>query len=272
MAPPGGKDLTYKVFGLDHMGGEVVASVFARQITDIVSGLKKVDRAENGGQRFEYTIAGLEIGSAQIEFREKIVSEKPFRTSPAKKMVDVGRQISGGRTFSPSTEAEEEIVQIYKKLSNKADTDFSYATLRGQESDPLRVDRFLKRQVDRVISSAKSAAESVKPRFFVGDAIGSFDGVIEAVDLKGDAPEARLVLTAGGKRIECVLFDMQLEEMQAVLGNRVSVTGRAVYEGLTGLPSRIEIRRARVIAKADSTGLSGALHPFDYTEWSELLG
>ena len=272
MTPPGGKDLSYKIFGLEHMGGEVIASVFAKQITDIVSTLRKVDKSENGGVRFDYTIAGLQMGSAQIEFREKLVSEKICKVSPVSKMLSVGAMVAGARAFVPTSDAEDEILRIYKKLSGKSEKDFNYAMMRGASVDPIRVDKFLNRQVSKVIDAAKAAADAMPPKFFVGNAIGAFDGVIEAVDLKGDAPEARLVLSAGGKGIDCVLFDMPLENMQAALGNRVSATGRAIYEGHTGLPSRIEIRQISVIQNLPTKGLSGSLLPFEVSDWGEGFG
>ena len=109
----------------------------------------------------------------------------------------------------------------------------------------------------RVLAAAEQAAQDIPPKFYVGAAIGSFTGVIQAVDLKGDAPEVRLVLSAGEKSINCVLFGMDLDEVRAALGNKVSVTGRAIYEGRTGLPSRIEIRRIQRFTNNSILGRSG---------------
>ena len=206
MAPPGGKDLTFKIFGLDDMGGEVPVEVFAKKISRIAAALKKVDKIENGGRRFEYVVAGLEYGSAQIDFREKPMSAKTVKKSPTARFVALGCSISSGRPLSPEGEADEVIINLYESLSRDASNSYDYATIRSGSEQMLRVDRFFHGQVERVIQSAKAAALAVPQKFFVGDAIGTFDGVIQAVDLKGDAPEVRLVLSAGGKSIDCVLF------------------------------------------------------------------
>lgn len=270
MAPPGGKDLTYKVFGLDHMQGEVFADVFAKQITKIVNSLKAIDKSANGGRRFEYVIAGLEIGSAQICFREKLVSTKRASVSPVAKIVSVGEVAVGGQPYSPSSEADDIALNVLANISAKASKSYNYATLRGEHSDLIRVDQFLNRQVRKIIQSAQSAAEDAACRYFIGNTIGTFDGVIEAVDLKGDAPAARLILSAGGKPIDCVLVKMDLDDVRSALGSRVSVSGRAIYEGRTGLPSRLEIRKIRRLGDRKISDLRGMLKNASVVDWIDF--
>ncbi|OWU70042.1 hypothetical protein [Phaeobacter sp. 22II1-1F12B] len=267
MTAPGAKDLTFKIYGLDDMGGEVPVEVFAKKISRIASALKKVDKIENGGKRFEYVVAGLEYGSAQIDFREKTMSPKPIRKSPTARFVTVGRSISSGKPVTSESEGDDVIIDLYESLSRDASSNYDYATIRSGFEQMLRVDSFFHGQVERIIQSAQAAALSVPPKFFVGDAIGTFDGVIQAVDLKGDAPEVRLVLSAGGKSIDCVLFDMDIEDVRVALGNRVAVTGRAIYEGQTGLPSRIEIRRMARFPIGSIKDLSGSVYPFEQGDW-----
>ncbi len=263
MAPPGGKDLSYKIFGLDRMQGEVVADVFAKQISSIIGGLKKADKSANGGSRFEYVIAGLKTGSAEIEFREKVVSEKPVRASPASKFLSVGATISSGVAFAPESEVDEIMLNLYSSLSKGAEESFKYATAGNGGEPIIRVDRFLNKQVSRLIASAKAAADAAPAKFFSGSAIGTFFGEIQAVDLKGDVPDARLILSPGGKPIECVLYGMDLSEVRLALGSRVSVTGTAIYEGQTGLPSRIEIRKIQTFEGCSIERLAGSLKPMN---------
>lgn len=267
MAPPGGKDLIYKVFGLDHMGGEVFADVFAKQVSDIVKALKAMDKAANGGVRHEYMIAGLEIGSAQIEFREKLVSERKVTLSPSAKLMDIGSAAASGQPFTPESEVEDRALGVLATLSSKASSKFNYATLKSNGPDLVRVDTFLNRQVAKIIQSAQHMAEAAPSKFYVGNALGSFDGVIEAVDLKGDAPAARLILSAGGKPIDCILFNMDIDDVRSALGSRVSVSGRAIYEGRTGLPSRIEIRKIRRLTDGSISELLGSMGFIDEDQW-----
>ncbi len=270
MSPPGGKDLTFKIFGLDNMGGEVPVDVFAKKISEISRALKKVDKVKNGGKCFEYVVAGLEYGSAKIDFREKTMTDKTIRTSPVQKFMSIGTAVASGRLIKPEDQADEIIIDLYDSLSKDASKGFSYGTLRGSQDELVRVDRYLNSQVARVLAAAKQAAQDASPQFYVGGAIGSFTGVIQAVDLKGDAPEVRLVLSAGGKSVNCVLFGMDLDEVRAALGSKVSVTGRAIYEGRSGLPSRIEIRRIQRFSKNSILGLSGSIKPFQVRDWDGL--
>lgn len=259
MAPPGGKDLTYKIFGLDHMGGEVFADVFAKQVGSIVTALEKIDRIVNGGSRHRYVVAGLEIGSAQIELREKIISENPIKVSPSVKLMDIGYFAASGQPFTPSTDDEDVALKVLANISSKASRDFNYATLRSPNVEIVRVDKFLNKQVLKIIQSAQMAASSAASAFYIGSAYGSFDGVIEAVDLKGDAPAARLILSAGGKPIDCILLNLDISDVRSALGSRVSVSGRAIYEGKTGLPSRIEIRKVRRLLGGSIAELCGSV-------------
>jgi hypothetical protein len=257
MAPPGGKDLTYKIFGLDHMGGEVFADVFAKQVSSIVAGLEKIDKIVNGGSRHRYVVAGLEIGSAQIELREKVISESIIKASPCVKLMEVGYSAASGKTFTPNTDEDDVSLKVLASISSRASKDFNYATLRSPIVEIVRVDTFLNRQVQKIIQSAQIAASSIASAFYIGSAFGSFDGVIEAVDLKGDAPAARLILSAGGKPIDCILLNLDISDVRSALGSRVSVSGRAIYEGKTGLPSRIEIRKVRRLLGGSIMDLCG---------------
>ena len=267
MSPPGGKDLTFKIFGLDNMGGEVPVDVFAKKIAQISRALKKVDKTKNGSKCFEYVVAGLEYGSAKIDFREKTMTDKSVLTSPVRQFLSIGTAVASGHLIKPEDTADEIIIDLYDTLSKGASKDFSYATLRSPHNELIRVDQRLNSQVSKVLEAARLAALAAPPKFFVGRAFGSFVGVIEAVDLKGDAPEVRLVLSAGGKSIDCILFDMDMEEVRAALGNRVSVTGKAIYEGQTGLPSRIEIRRIQRFSNENILSLSGSMKPFQVHDW-----
>lgn len=263
MAPPGGKDLTYKIFGLDHMGGEVFADVFAKQVSSIVTALEKIDKIVNGGSRHRYVVAGLEIGSAQIELREKVISENSIKASPSVKLMEIGYFAASGKSFTPNTDDEDVALKVLAAISSKASRDFNYATLRSPAVEIVRVDTFLNRQVQKIIQSAQMAASSVASAFYVGSAFGSFDGVIEAVDLKGDAPAARLILSAGGKPIDCILLNLDISDVRSALGSRVSVSGRAIYEGKTGLPSRIEIRKVRRLLGGSIADLCGSMRNVD---------
>jgi hypothetical protein len=271
MSPPGGKDLTLKIFGLDAMAGEVFADVFAKKVTDIIRGLKKVDKLYNGGARHDYVVVGLKIGSAEIDFREKVISEKQIKKSPSTEFLAFGISASRSQSLVPSDDAQSEMLTMLKTLCKNASNRFDYATLRNGEEDIIRVDKFLERQVDRIIRAELDTAASEPVKYFVGEATGTFDGVIEAIDLKGEAPDARLILSAGGKPIDCILMGLDLDEVRRALGSRIAATGRAIYEGKTGLPSRLEIRSIKQYGDRDDDILSlfGSFKPAPLTFWDD---
>lgn len=269
MAPPGGKDLTFKIFGLDSMSGEVFADVFAKKVSGIIRGLKKVDKLYNGGARHDYVVVGLKIGSTEIDFREKVISAKRIKKSPTSEFVAFGLAASRSQAVVPADDAQSEMLEMLKNLCKSASNRFDYATLKNGTDDIIRVDKFLERQVDKIIMAEQRLASIEPPRYFVGEAIGTFDGVIEAVDLKGEAPDARLILSAGGKPIDCVLFGMDLDEVRQALGSRVAATGRAIYEGRTGLPSRLEIRKIKTYNDSDILSLHGSFMPAAMTFWDD---
>jgi len=269
MAPPGGKDLTFKIFGLDAMAGEVFADVFAKKVSGIIRGLKKVDKLYNGGARHDYVVVGLEVGSTEIDFREKVISTKQIKKSPTSEFISFGLAASRSQAVVPADDAQSEMLEMLKNLCKNASSRFDYATLKNGTDDIIRVDKFLERQVDKIIMAEQHLASIEPARYFVGEAIGTFDGVIEAVDLKGEAPDARLMLSAGGKPIDCVLFGMDLDEVRQALGSRVAATGRAIYEGKTGLPSRLEIRKIKTYSDTDILSLRGAFVPASLTFWDE---
>lgn len=265
MAPPGGADLTFKIYGLEAMAGEVFADVFARKISAIVRGLKQIDKIYNEGKRHEFVISNLSVGSAEVAIREKLISKKSVRRSPAHEMLVYGAIAS--RAVAPHDEAQEIMIATFDMLCRGAKERFDYATLKNGSDAIIRIDPFLSRQIEKIRAGREAERAQSRPRYFVGEAVGSFDGIIQAVDLKGEAPEARLILSAGGIPIECVLIGMDLDEVRKALGSRVSATGSAIYEGDTGLPTRIEVRSITSYPRVPISQWSGSLRPAELDDW-----
>ena len=112
-----------------------------------------------------------------------------------------------------------------------------------------------------------------EPRqWFVGVAYGSFDGTIRAVDLRGALPEVKFVLTAGGKQIDCVFRGSDVEVLCQALNQRVRVTGRATYDGRSGLPRRIDHPSIVILNEpTDFSSWRGAFEPLESTSWDTEL-
>ena len=240
MSAPGERDLTFKLYGLDHMQGHVFADVFAKKLAALIKGLRELDRAENGGRRFEYVIVGLEVSSAKVAIHEKRVVDKKVRKSPCAELVSVGRRVQLGETKFRDT--SEPALITFEKLTKFHDKKFGYATLVDDDpNNVIRIDSFLDTRLAKVRAAQQKTAEELAPTFFEGSAWGAFDGTIKEVDFRGDVPIGHFFLSAGGKDIECI-FHTPEAEIREALNQRSVIEGNAIYDGSSGLPARIEVR------------------------------
>ena len=247
MAPPGGTDLKFTIYGLDHHEGEVDGSVFADKLKRIIAGLKRLDSFYNTQGQHKFMIHDLEFASATVMLREKIMKSRPVRKSPSLRFAQIGAIASSGAPFELENAADEYALTTYKSLSNGAGKRFSYGVVSAENVEPVRVDMLLQGRVDRIISSAVDAAKQATPRFFKGVALSTYDGTMKLVDIRGLFPEASLVLSAGGKEISCVVPERDVELLRSALGRRALVTGRAQHDGRSMLPERIEVTNIKVI-------------------------
>ena len=81
---------------------------------------------------------------------------------------------------------------------------------------------------------------------------GSFDGVLMAVDLRGDMQKAALKLSAGGKEIECIVNAVAVSQLGDALDERVNAYGLAHDERTSGLPDRLDVRDLKIIPESSA--------------------
>lgn len=267
LSAPGTKDLTLKMYGLSHMSGKVLLDVFVRKQQVLLKGLRRIDKARNGGVRFDYIVEHLEIGSAVIAIHEKRTSDKPAHFSPSKELIDIGRRLSlGSRTDNPHYAAA---LETYENLCSRVGDRFDHGTLTGIKAENVvRIDKFLQRKV--ITQRAHIDAEKVgeKLTHFAGSAWGAFDGRLQEIDLRAvDTRTGYFVLTAGGVEVPCVLY-VDIEDIRDIFDHRVIVEGDAIYNGKSAIPERLEIRSIRRI---EGRGLLRWAQSFDdwhLPEWS----
>lgn len=230
-----------RVHGARDTNNRVRAEVFARQLTALIKALEAADKIANGGVRFDYVIAELKNESASVTLTE-VVSSKKSRAESGIKVL--GDTIEGIIKFNPRaihkhSQCLPHIVSIAQGVSN----DFFYSDINIGDDISFRVDDLFLEQVLR----AREFVTMRMERLYTGVAIGTFDGTIKEVDLRGDAPRLKLILRAGGKEIDCVYSGATSEQIREILDRRVSVEGRAHYSGKSGLPERIEILKHQEI-------------------------
>jgi hypothetical protein len=150
-----------------------------------------------------------------------------------------------------------------------------YSEVWTGESRVFRVDHFLTQRAKTIVNPladaslfGQTAALPTERDWFKGVASGSFDGEVKAADLRGALPQVKLLLTAGGAEIDCVCRVENIEDIRAALNRRARVFGRAIYDGKSGLPRRIEVNKINVVSGSrDLTRWKGAFKPFEIETW-----
>lgn len=243
------------------------AEVFARKVNAIVKALETADVEANGAEQHRYLISELKIGSAQIGFREVVKSTRarPDHSSIAT-LLNCTKAVSRSN-FSVASKYGD-LVEAVQRISAGADEQFAYIEMGIPDDTPIRVDEFLHSQAKAVLKErAATVAQIVHYR---GQAREAFDGTIKEADLRGDLPSVKLILTAGGKEIDCICKRLTVDEIRAALDRRVWAEGIAVYNGRNALPSRVEIDKLDVLSSdADLSKWRGSLTPFALSDWEQ---
>ena len=247
----------------------VNASVFAAKLATLVRGLIAADRAANGVQVHEYTIAELHTSTPTVVLAEQYVSAEAWvsaRRSGIEAFDDCAQSVTIGDADG-ALQFGNCAFEI-GKLANGADKRFGYGELRTGSDNVIRIDSFLRER-----AKAVTHPELVKPQappsgWFKGVVQGSFVGSVLAADLRGSLPEIKLVLSAGGKQLDCICRKDDIETIRSVLNKRVRVSGRAIYDGRSGLPRRIQITDIVPLeAPADFSRWKGSFEPFEPLPW-----
>lgn len=270
-------ELSFRIHGQPRgaqTGDHVLALVFAQKLAALVRALKAADKIANGAQNHDYAITDLKIGSAQVTVAEQVAfryrrgrgGKSGLRALDTCLSLVRDGNAEASRQFDP-------VLRQLTTLTRGSGKVFSYAELWVEERAPIRIDALLAEQVELVEAKALRADMSLQKdeaarRWFEGIALGTFDGEIKQVDLRGSLPQVKLVLTAGRKEIDCVLRQPDIERLRENLDRRVRVSGRAIYDGKSGLPRRIEVMDIMPIKPAgDVRRWKGAFEPFAPEPW-----
>lgn len=256
---------TLTVHGLDGDNKAVRADVFARKLRALLVGLGVADKSANGKLFHWFMIEDLRKGSAQVQIRER----RRFTKVPAASgIVSYEKALRAVYNADRSTaKLPRSLLSSIRQLGVGVGSQFSHAEVRFEGATVIRVDEFLLKQAERALTAAERLSE--KGRLYKGLAVGSFDGVLRVMDARGDALLAKLITTAGGVEIDCVINRVRIPEIRHLFDVRVRVEGTAHYNGETQLPVRLDVHSVRPIKpNPDLQRWRGAFRtPSEREEW-----
>lgn len=250
----------------------VSADVFARKVLTLFNALSAADGSINGKRRHDFVIAKLQSSSPTAIFEERTLDWKTpkFDTQSA--------VLAFSRCASAIIEGKSDIARRYgkcaefiAKLGAGARKTFEYAELWVGEQQIYRIDSFLSERALAVLENKDDEPDQEDDDLlFNGVAYGSFDGMVQVADLRGSLPAIKLILSAGQKQIDCVCRATDIEKIRSALNRRVRIFGRAIYDGRSPLPRRIEVSDIEAVADdADFSKWKGSFRPFDIADWED---
>jgi hypothetical protein len=237
-------EAVFVVHGLDVDAKSVRADVFARKLLTLISGLREADRFVNGKITHSYMISALGTGSASVTVRQKQRSRNRPHSGIAVYEQVATAIYNGDRAVS---RYPEKLIHRVGQLSAGALQTFSHAELAFSDDNVIRIDDFLARQSDAANQSLLIGPERVQDRYYRGRAIGSFDGELKEIDNRGLILRGKLLLSAGGVEIDCVMNKERVPEARNAFDKRVIIEGSAHYDGEQQLPTRIDVVSIKII-------------------------
>jgi hypothetical protein len=247
----------FVLHGLDLDNRIVRATVFVQKLRNLLSALQAADKIANGRSSFDYVLSDLRTGSASVTIREKQKTpQRPPHSSIAVLESAASAIYNGDRSLErfPPT-----LVQQVKKLGQGVAKRFSHAELAFPDDNIIRIDDFLLKQSSIAYESLTLPNPRTRDIFFRGLAVGSFDGILKEIDARGTMLRGKLVLSAGGLEIDCVMNKDRVPEARESFDKRVVIEGAAHYDGISQLPVRLDVRSIKIIrADADLIRWRGA--------------
>lgn len=255
MEPLGPRQIELKIHGLtpeDH--GRVPARLFATKLKQLVNALEAADSIANGDLMHDYVLANMHMSEPTALLKEVPRKDAGDGRSAIPVFNDA---VEGIKTHDARVVRLAPVVRRVGLLTGGAETQFGFAEVRTADPGVIRIDDFLRRR-------AKSARDQAKGSWYDGAAYGSFDGVLNYIDLRGSLPQIKLTLSAGEKELDCVCRRDDIDALGEALHHRVRVHGRAIYTSAHPLPMRVEVTSIEPVKQSpDFTRWKGAFRPFE---------
>lgn len=249
-----------KVHGLtreDH--GRVPARVFANKLRQLVSALEAADRLANGIPVHTYVLAGMHMSEPTALIKEVALESITGELGSAIPIFHDA--VESIKAHDSRTTALASVIRHVQFLSSGASSKFGFAEVRSADLNVIRIDDFLRKRTSAIRRAATD-------QWYNGVVFGTFDGVLDYVDVRGFLPQIKLTLSAGGKELDCVCRREDIEVLGEALHHRVRVSGRAIYSGQSPLPIRVEVTGVEPVGPpTDFSRWKGAFSRFEQPDW-----
>ena len=247
------------------------AAVFEAKLRSLIRALRAADRAVNSRLEFDYGIVKMRSSSPTM-----IIAQQPMPTRRANffasSSVDAFEECVDAILSGNETRALRfgKCAKHVRDLASGSPKLFGYGELCTQRR-AVRLDVFLEERAEAVAEPPNVPVEPAIDAgdvWYKGEAYGSFEGMLEYVDVRGSMPEIKLIMPAGGKSIDCVCRSEHLDIIGASLKRRVRVYGSAFYDGKSGLPRRINVTTIELVRDGgDFRRWRGSFEPFEIEPW-----
>ncbi|WP_448954841.1 hypothetical protein [Labrys neptuniae] len=241
------REASLTLHGLDGYNHEVDAEVFADKFRTFLKALAAADEIINDTRRYKYMITALVKNTATAQVREYVaVAGEP----PSSSVSYYAQSMTAIQNGEPAARRlPKAFLEPVVKLNRDVGKRFAFAEVKLPAGVIIRIDDVLRDKAERLLADIR-AREAGGVQWFEGMAYGAFDGVLKAVDLRGEVKLANLILSAGGLEVECTVGDIDLEQVRGALDKRCIVSGLADYVGKGGLPRRLAVRHIEVVESA----------------------
>jgi hypothetical protein len=242
MEPDG--ELTLIIHGLAVDNGKVRAEVFLQKFRALLDTLKVADKAANAKKAHNYVIVGMEAKSARATLREKVSRKRILPASSVNRLRDVAECIyNGDRNIA---RFPVELVEALTPWVTGMGKSFSHSELQFSNDNGIRIDDFMATQIDRAVQRVRGV-DIQGEKFFAGVALETFDGVIKEIDSRGVLVRGKLILSTGGKELDCVFRPSDVPTLRESFDRRARVEAVAHYDGASLLPGRLDVRGIQVV-------------------------
>ncbi|PCI85483.1 MAG: hypothetical protein COB24_12895 [Hyphomicrobiales bacterium] len=239
--------ISFKVYGLAHeKNGAVRADVFAKKLGVFLKGLKESDSYLNQTNRLNFLITKMAYGSAELVIEEETID---LQYLPPKSSIYLIKNaiddIDKGRGFAVGLPIA--LARSIVDLGRNVEETFAHAeiTIDDDDSNVVRIDSFFFKRAEKSFANLK--LENHDEVLFEGTTMGTYYGVLRAIDLTGRTGTAKLISNIGGKEISCKCNIEIMEKLANTLNKKVAVSGLIHYSSESRIPKQIDIKKIELM-------------------------